>query len=303
MAKDLNLGVLKSSTDRARYPSEETSAGESIEKLVPGGRLSGRRLSITNADRTVLWDGNPRNLDRDKDISDLLPLIRNSGGNTQPVDGRQLPDGTIEIVAGSRRRACCIEAKLPLIVDVYEHMTDDLAHYVADLENRGRKDIGLIAECEYLSRRLEEVKKKVTGITLSEFAERYGMSRRSMARRLAVADLPDYLLATCHAIDGWSLRQADTLVQLFNDLSQHGVNDAQIEPAIRINTKTVPNLLGALKGLMPRQGDDEPTTETLSVAEGTIRIKQNKTGSMTILVDGKVPVNIREKLLETLKSL
>lgn len=92
--------------------------------------------------------GNPRNFGI-KDISDLLPLIKETGGNSQAVDARMVGN-KIEVIAGSRRRECCIEAGFPLTVDIYEDMNDDDADYLAATENKGRKDINVITDSNYL---------------------------------------------------------------------------------------------------------------------------------------------------------
>tara|TARA_Y100001951_G_scaffold104574_1_gene116619 strand:- start:2611 stop:3519 length:909 start_codon:yes stop_codon:yes gene_type:complete len=267
MAKSINVDMIKGADSAAKYPSEhqipvkKTPVAEeyTIFKTVPGAVLRGRRLKV-KASTTTLWASNPRNFSPNKDISDLRPLIKESGGNTQAVDAR-LVEGKIEIIAGSRRRQVCIEEGLDLTIDLYEEVSNEQAHYIAYTENV-RKDVDLLSQACYLRSRFNELKANDNTMTVEIFSNMHNMKPRNMHYYLAASNLPDSILSSANQRDQWSLRMANKLKYYFDALTKSGMKEDDVVKQAKLPLSTPSLVLNALKKLtLQFENSGEPKHE------------------------------------------
>lgn len=279
MAKSINIDMIKGVDAAVKYPSEHFSPANiapsaddfSIFKTVPGAVLKGRRLKV-KASTTLLWSKNPRNYAPNKDISDLRPLIKESGGNTQAVDGR-LVNGKVEIIAGSRRRLVCIEEGLELTVDLYEDVSDEQAHYIAFTENQ-RKDVDVLSQACYLLARFEELKNQDSTLTVEIFANMHSMKLRNMQYYLSVAKLPLSIHAAANQREQWSLRQGIKLKDYYDKLVASGLSEEQVIYKASLPLSTPALVLNALKKLIKPE-----LTHTGSLETPKYKLTTDKSGA------------------------
>ncbi|AYV11397.1 ParB N-terminal domain-containing protein [Shewanella algae] len=304
MSKAIDLGLIELAANTARYPSEEPGKqqpGNNITKKLPWKTLKGFRVT-TNASQTTLYEGNPRNFGI-KDISDLLPLIKETGGNSQAVDARMVGN-KIEVIAGSRRRECCIEAGFPLTVDIYEDMNDDDADYLAATENKGRKDINVITDSNYLRYKFLKKQSSDKSLTVEMFAKQHKMSRQTMQDRFAIAAVPKLLQNGAKQSDAWTLRQAIKLKTLWKKLSESG----ETEESLKANAKlkipvTTPSMMLSQLELLAEVEKPVNNQTTIGVGEGSWVLKQDKKGKLKLTTSAPVTEAQMEQLVSFIQSL
>jgi len=213
------LLAMEQASNQSRYPSEIKDVDSySINKE------AGTIISI-NPNKTKLWTGNPRNFSFHTDLTEITALIKQTKGNVTPVVARKLPvkdsDGVdIEIIAGSRRRAACIEACENLTVSLV--IADDKkAKLIAEAENKGRKDTDLFTDCRYLKYVFDNLKIADNNLTIAMFAEIQipVITRQTMNEKLKLADTPLWLQKTVTSPDLWTFRKAVRLKKLLSNES------------------------------------------------------------------------------------
>lgn len=301
MVKKLDLELLQGKT--AKYPSEiekeelakekkleEINDNGKIQKKLARKKLIGKRV-IIKASETTLWEGNPRNFSRDNDIEDLLPLIEKSGGNTQAVDARLTDNDKVEIIAGSRRRRCCIEAGLDLVIDLYEDMTDADAMEIAEIENSGRKEVDIIGECDYLYDKYLKLKSKDPAMNVEIYSRMNGVDRTLMHLKFSVAKLPDWLKDSSKNLK-WSIRNLKALTAINRQLEEMNINQEQLTFKLPLST---PNLvISSFKKML--------NTAELK-KDNDVQITRARNGSITIKISNEIPESKKDKILNFIESL
>lgn len=189
-----------------------------IFKKLPGKTLYGERLSVP-ADQTMIYGQNTRNYESNHSLSEsLLDSIRLNGGNAIPAEGRRLPDGTIEVLAGTQRRFACIQENVPLTIDVYADVSDDDAHYIAFIENHGRTDITFVAQCHYFRTRFDALVDD--GETIERFTSRYKLQKSTMKEYLSYGLIPSELTSKVAKQELFSARNMKQLRSVWSDISK-----------------------------------------------------------------------------------
>lgn len=298
---------------QARYGSErkdsessdDFSAGEkssTVLKPLPGRRAEGYQL-LVDPNNTELWDGNPRNFEREVDISELRELLKSSGGNTEAVTATKLK-GKLTIIAGRRRRQGCIEESLDLLVNVYEDLTEEECHFIADTENRGREGLSQVAYCRYLAHRFDELAESPsTKVSVAEFAENYKIKRQAMQDKISVGRLPKFLLDSVTTLDSWGMRQLLAVRSLYKQLNEQvEISSDELEAALS-DCKKPTTVIAKLTDLLPKRGNNTSSKRSLSIGQGRVEIKNTQTGVLTIKCDNKVDASVREKLQSFIQSL
>lgn len=291
MAKEIDLSILADATSHAKYPSEMVESNDfevigNVIKQVPGAVLHGRRIRI-DAKKTTLFPDNPRNFAPKDDLADLIPLIKESGGNSTAVDGR-LVQGKVEVIAGSRRRDACLLTELPLVVDLWDDVNHEMACCIADIENSGRKDVDVIADCCYLLHRFATLKQNDPTLSTDKFAAMYHNKRRNMFTIFGIARLPEWVRNCALARSEWSIRQADTLKQYFEQALDK-YPEEEIKARLNFPVKLPSQALSLFKGLV---GEREPKKPL-----------ENKSYTVKISKDGGVTVKITQQIDETKQKM
>lgn len=319
MVNKVDLSLLEKASKKARYGSEVRDAARTpireanvegfekigdVEKPLPGRVAKGYQVRVP-ASSTVLWSGNPRNFESDVDVSDLKPLLTATNGNTEAVTAR-LKDGKLQIIAGKRRRMACLELDLPILANVFDNLSDDECHFVADIENRGRKDLTHIAYCQYLAQRYDELcKDPSTRVTVEEFGEKYRINRTTMQNKISTGRLPRYLFESVADMNMWGVRQSSSVLALYNKLRDISyIDDSNIKDALA-SCRNPTDVISALTSLAGEGANnkDTPKTQSMRVGQGTISIKHGRSGALTVKVDSKVSSDVKERLEAFLASL
>ncbi len=299
-----------------KVPSKEPkpkSDGTTITKRIPWKTLKGRRVTVRAFD-TVLWAGNPRNFqnpgngeeEHEVDVSDLLPKIKFTGGNSQAVDARMV-DGKIQVIAGKRRRLSCGKLDLELTCDVYDDVTDEDATYIAKIENEGRKDIDLLTMSTYLYHRFKEQKEVNPNLTIEAFASKFEMSERTMLDRFRLAKLPEWIKDSCADRHSWTVRQANSLAALCEQLKSYSCDVSNFKDDQRFKLSTPSLVLTKLKAYLPSTGNtNETSLEDINITSSSkvdYKLAFSKKGEVTVKSKTKLSEEQLGKLQEFLKTL
>lgn len=315
MVRRLNAEILEQAKN-AKYGSERKHAKASIDAPLdnkPAGRdgvmkpLPGRKAygyqTMVDPNTTKLWEGNPRNFERDVDITELKELLKSSGGNTEAITAMMIGDD-LTVIAGRSRRQGCIEESLSLLVDVFEDLSEEECHFIADMENRGRKDLSQVAYCRYLAHRFDDLAKSPsTKISVSDFSQNYKIKRQAMQDKISVGRLPNFLFDSVTSMDSWGMRQLIAVRSLYNQIKEQGeVADSELEVALT-NCKVPTAVIAELEKVLPNTKSDTSSKRSLVVGQGSVEIKTSQTGVLTIKCDNKVDVSVREKIQSYIQSL
>lgn len=123
----------------------------------------------------------------DESIEGLAQSIRENG-LLQPVSVREREDGKYELIAGERRyRACLLNGFETVRAIVYE-MDDDTSANLALIENIQREDLNAIEQAMAIERIMEK-----EDLTQAELAERLGYRQSTVANKLRLLKLPEYV--------------------------------------------------------------------------------------------------------------
>lgn len=290
--------------------TQNKSEAKEITKFIPGKVLKGVRVVIEAPADTELWSENPRNFDYDKDLSDLVPLIIKAGSNSTPVDARVLPNGKIQIIAGSRRRASCIAAKKPLVADVWSDLTDDDAATISETENEGRKDITELGKCLYFAAKQERLKASSPNFDMDEFAKNHHMKKSMMYERISIAKLPETVRKIAETDTPWTLNDLIKLRSIYRDHVQSSAH-SEIEfcevgysaAEQGLGPKDILRLL-ASAGVSESDKAQRNATESeeITVGAGTVVCKESRTGATSIHLNRGVPRELKEQILNLIKS-
>lgn len=176
-------------------------------------------LSI-QPDECTVWDGNPRDQPglTVESCRSLIESIQAEGGNRIPVLVRLNPTGSerpYQLLVGSRRRFAVDwlnhngrpELRLTaLVVD----LSDEEAFRLADIENRERADISeLDRACSY-----QAAVDRFYGGVQSRMAEALNLSNSQLSRLLALAQLPEEIVAAFATKDELRVRYSELLTPL-----------------------------------------------------------------------------------------
>lgn len=251
---------------------------------VDGVKIPKKTISI-NPNKSKLWKGNPRNFSIIVDYSDLLPLIKKTKGNTQPVFARKLnvPDADgnqIEVIAGSRRRECCIELSLPLTVDLID-VNDEQAKIIADTENDGRKDTDLFTNCRYLKYTYEHLLKANPKLNIHDFAQMQAkpVSRQIMNDRLKLAEIPLWIQKLVVDVDAWTLRKGNKLKSQLKQL-ENSIHEIKM----RLEDKTFNKPEKLIEFLSTFTAETKLVVKEYKTGNGIIKVTPMKSGSTKITI-------------------
>ncbi len=117
-------------------------------------------------------------------LEELAASIREVGV-LQPILGRKLQDGHIEIIAGERRWRAAQKAGLKEVPVILQNLKDIEALEIALIENLQREDLNPIEEAEAYERLASEFK-----LTHAQVAQKVGKDRVTVSNSLRLLTLP-----------------------------------------------------------------------------------------------------------------
>ena len=303
-SKEDRLSKLEEIAIGAKYPSEiQTKTENSSFISLPMRKVKTRTISV-NPLKTRLWKGNPRNFSLVVDISDLVPLIKKGKGNATPVWARELvvadTDGIeIEIIAGCRRRLSCIEASLPITINLVD-VNDEEAQYLAEMENNGRKDTDFFTDCRYLKFNFDKAKLDKKNLSVSDFAamQSKSISRQTMNEKLKLAEIPDWVQTPVKDSYTWGLRKGIKLKSLLGrvDLDLNALKEA-------ISNKCFPSadkLLGFLEDFLGTSKVEGKIK--YAIGDHTIIISKTIKGHTKINIPKEIDSEIHDEIESFIKK-
>ena len=190
---------------------------------IASGKVVTDRTEWVDPDRCRPWRLHNRDLDHldENSCRDLIDAFLSAKKQRIPAIVRRLrddPDYDFEIVAGVRRwwTVKWLRANhhpdFEYLVTV-QHITDEEAFRVSDIENRSRKDITDWERAKEYARALQEF----YGGSQSEMAAHLNISKSWLSRLLDVARLPDAIVAAFPDKHIITVRIARDLKPLTND--------------------------------------------------------------------------------------
>lgn len=188
----LSIEQMEQEGSRDLYAQQAHQYTSEIELNLGGGKTATFRLMIIQPGdierKTRVAEVNARN---QKGLTpfalrDILPSIRKNG-MTFPAIGQLMPDGVIEILEGSRRRATCIQTQQPYYVNVTDSplITYEVARYLSSIGNAYRN----LTQYEQGQRYVQMMTS--TGCSAAEVARQEGISKMKVSQARLAYLLPE----------------------------------------------------------------------------------------------------------------
>jgi len=300
------------------FPTDQQSVGltREVGKLrLPDGSMvkyESRIIAGDDLKRVTIFKDNQRAMSN-PDISTLRIKIAKTGGNVMPVTARQLPNGEVEVIAGSRRTKAVVAEELALLANVIiEPVSEVNAVALAFVENDERSDPDVLDDAAYFSKTYETYKKAGLVATVEEFGKIFSMSKVNMGRYLNVATLPNWLYELCprsqNDLQGkvkltWSLRKAEELYLLYTKNADR--IDSEVKSRISQHQCTDPDdIIRLLKKVL-----DRPVSTSLktSLTTGGKEVGFYEAGkrknTLKIYLSEDAPENVVNEIKRLLDSL
>jgi len=196
-------GLLKDTADEV--PTRAPRANLLNRELALGRLASGEVRQVTelrlDPGRCRIWEGNGRyyaSLSEDT-CRDLIDSMIAEGGQRIPAIVRHIkndPDHDYEVLAGSRRHWSVAWLRTHNYPDMaflaqVQDLDDEAAFRLADLENRARADLSDLERARNYAQALQ----RHYGGVQSRMADRIRVSKGWLTKMLALAQLPDNVIA------------------------------------------------------------------------------------------------------------
>ena len=137
-------------------------------------------------ERVVPNKNQPRLEFYDESIEGLAESIK-ANGLLQPITVREIEDH-YELIAGERRLRACKHIGLEEIDAIVLEKTDEESARLALIENLQREDLNAVEQAMAMRAIMED-----EGLTQNELAERLGYRQSTVANKLRLLRLPDYI--------------------------------------------------------------------------------------------------------------
>lgn len=213
----------------ARPAGTTLLARESALARIATGEVKQVTQLLLDPARVRVWSGNGRDqagLNEDS-CRDLIDTILSEGGQKVPAIVRRVsddPEHEYELIVGTRRRwtISWLRANnypdMQLLVQV-QNLDDESAFRLADVENRGRKDISDFER----ARNYRGALKTYYGDRQNRMAERLNLSKGWLSKMMTVAAMPDW------AVDAYA-SPADIQLKVCYGLAQRLLTLSKDDP-------------------------------------------------------------------------
>lgn len=215
---DLNNSpkTIAAPTIQAHVKRQRLQPGKSSSMNVAGRMVDFTLKRIPHAElesQTEVWEGNERDqhLLTDNALADILPSIRNNE-QENPGKGRTLPDGTIQVADGSRRRMCCIKAGKDYFIWVAAELTDQEMDHLTETGNQYKETSAYEKGKRYL-----RIKEREKFKSKTEWAKYLGIDRKTMERCNHTALLPECIIQLFPTVNDISARAGDRIYRAKTD--------------------------------------------------------------------------------------
>lgn len=206
-----------------------------LARVASGELRQVTQLAIDPA-RVRVWSGNARAYDRLTEAScrELIDSLIAEGGQRVPAVVRRVEGDAVheyEVIAGTRRHWAISWLRANNYPDMLflaqvERLDDEAAFRLADIENRARRDVSDIERARNYAGALASH----YGGKQARMAERLNISRGWLSKMIAVAAVPDTVLAAFADLDGVSLAGLYPLARAMDDkgFAKRAIATAQI---------------------------------------------------------------------------
>lgn len=221
-------GLLKDTDDEA--PAQAPRTNLLNRELAIGRLASGEVRQITelrlDPARCRIWEGNGRyyaSLSEDS-CRDLIDSMIAEGGQRVPAIVRHIkddPDHDYEVLVGSRRHWSTTWLRANNYPDIaflaqVQDLDDEAAFRLADLENRAREDLSDLERARNYAQALQ----RHYGGVQSRMAERIRVSKGWLTKMLALAQLPEAVIAAYPTATAIQVKGGYELTVLLADRSK-----------------------------------------------------------------------------------
>lgn len=175
-----------------------------------------------------------------------LALSIQKNGLLQPISVRKQADGHYELIAGERRYRACLYNGAKKIKAIIYDMSDKESAALSLIENIQREDLNAIEQAMAMKRIMKDEK-----ITQKELATRLGYKQSTVANKIRLLKLPDYvkeaisknLISERHARALLKVPN-ERLEEVFKTIIERQYNVAKSEEYIKNILKTNKHTLG-----------------------------------------------------------
>lgn len=271
-------------------------------KLPSGKHVTSFRVLVDPND-TRMFEGNPRNnAQRKEDVAQLQALIEQTGGNVVPAWARTLPDGTVQVIAGFRRRLACIQAGCMLLLDMFLDIDDDDAYFLTKLENSGRIDPDPVAMCQHYASRYDSKSIRDQGVTMEEFGKQNGISRQKMQSRVSVGRMPKEIFNLIGAHIDWTYKALD---ELRSEIREAQNTDNYSKVIIELSELKSPTPRKVIKVIRDVMNKRQRVRNVLKLGSNGRygSIEYSGTGSVRVNIAKDIPESIREGIKKQIKGI
>jgi len=275
---------------------------ESIFIKLPTGKEAKSKRVKVDPNETTLFSGNPRINSQEKDeVARLTTLIKDTKGNAVPAWGRQV-NGKIEIIAGFRRRAACIQASEMLNVELFDDINEEEAYYLTELENSGRVDPDPVAMCLHYASRLDNANQIKRTMTVEDFARQQGISRQKMQSRISVGRLPKELFNVIGKHTNWDYKNLDILrAEVREAITAELFSKVLIELA-DLKEPSPSKVLSAIRTVTNKRQRTR-NVKHLGSNGRYGSIESSASGALRLKIAKDMPDTIREKVADKIKEI
>ena len=282
-----------------------------LKMRLPNGKMVRvERRIIADLSKVVIYPGNP-NAKQEPDITNLTVKVASTGGNITPVTARDLPNGLLEVIAGSRRTRAVRQAEVTLIADVIlDDIDDDQANQLAWIEN-DRSDPDYPAMAMFYSNNYSLATQKKLITSIAQFADIYHMTETNMGRYLRVGALPTWILNLCPRYkpgkDGepksvWTLRKCDELATIYVK-NQSAFTD-EVQAVLRNSSHRDPSsIIAAVRNILgaPKQNTSVQEFKSDKGLIGTTEFGVRK-NTMKLTLTEDAPQEMKDEIIAVLKK-
>jgi len=215
---------------------------------VLGGKQKGTQLQVP-IEQIVPNPYNPRSATEDESLDELVDSIRQNGF-LGALDGREMPDGTVQVAYGARRLAAARAAGLRTIPVIIREWDDERFRFVALVENLIREDLPLLDQATSLASLNREL-----GLSVRDIAAKLGKPLSWVEDCLALERAPEDVRALV-AARPQALRAARFIARLPDPTARR-----QLEQGVRLDLLTTQDV----HGIVTAVEDGAPLASALAV--------------------------------------
>ena len=213
-----NAGNTTRST-QTRLPPRTGILGERENRLaeMASGGVVNRLHELIDPTRCKIWDGHNRDYAalNEAGCADLIESFRAQGRQEMPAIVRRVkkdPNYDFEVICGARRHWTVTWLRANTYPDFKflvepRELTDEEAFRLADLENRNRKDLSDFERATDYARAID----RYYSGSQQKMAERLDVSSDWLSKYLAIAELPQEVLASFGSPHVIGIKHAATL--------------------------------------------------------------------------------------------